>query len=85
VLTLPVYDGCLGNDWELSQSGIRKLMKAGYLVIGVYIYPVGQSEHARSGWVKLQKLFPNWVSCDQKQFAQKLGNFLNSLAYQPGL
>ena len=81
----PVYHGCLGNDWELSQSGIRHLIKAGYLVIGVYIYPSSQTEHARSGEVKLQKLFPNLVSCSQKQFAQKLGGFLSSLAYHPGL
>ncbi len=80
----PVYHGALGNDWELSQAAIRRLMKAGYLVIGIFLYPAGGADHAHTGFQKLKKLFPNLIDCDQQQFARKLGNFLRSLGLKPG-
>jgi hypothetical protein len=80
----PVYKGPDGNDWTLSHAAIRRLMKEGFLVIGLFLHVKGHKEHMSAGIHKLSKLFPKLVISDNQQFAQKLGNFLRSLSTKAG-
>ena len=74
VLTLSVYSGALGDDWDLSLAHLAHLEARGILPIGIYL---GQD----SGDIeKLKRLFPRPIVTAPQQLPERLGDVFRALA-----
>jgi len=69
----PVYNGRLGNDYQLSLKRLRRLERQGISPIGLYL---GES----CNMAQLESLFPRLVITSGEKLPEKLGNMLRSLA-----
>ena len=69
----PVYNGRLGNDYQLSLARLRRLERQGITPIGLYL---GES----CNQAQLEALFPRLVITSGEKLPEKLGNMLRSLS-----
>jgi len=69
----PVYNGGLGNDYQMSLVRLRCLERQGITPIGLYL---GES----CNMDQLEALFPRLVITSGEQLPEKLGNMLRSLS-----
>jgi len=68
----PVYNGKLGNDYQLSITRLRRLERQGITPIGLYL---GEN----CNMAQLEALFPRLVITSGERLPEKLGNMLMSL------
>ena len=68
----PVYNGRLGNDYQLSLERLRTLERQGITPIGLYL---GESYNMD----QLEALFPRLVITSGEKLPEKLGNMIRSL------
>ena len=68
----PVYNGDLGNDYQMSIERLRRLERMGITPIGLYL---GESCNMN----QLEALFPRLVITIGERLPEKLGNMLRSL------
>ena len=68
----PVYNGRLGNDYQLSLERLRRLERQGIAPIGLYL---GE----RGNMAQLKALFSRLVITSGQELPEKLGNMLRSL------
>ena len=68
----PVYNGRLGNDYQLSLERLRRLERQGITPIGLYL---GEG----CNMDQLEALFPRLVITSGQKLPEKLGNMLQSL------
>lgn len=69
----PVYNGRLGNDYQLSLKRLRRLERQGITPIGLFL---GES----CNMAQLEALFPRLVITSGERLPEKLGNMLRSLS-----
>jgi hypothetical protein len=70
----PVYKGPDGDDWALSYAHLRRLDRAGFFVVGVYLGDEGEYLQ------RVQALFPRLAACEAGDLSEKLGSLLRGLA-----
>jgi len=68
----PVYNGKLGNDYQMSLERLRRMERQGITSIGLYL---GES----CNMSQLEALFPRLVITSGERLPEKLGNMLRSL------
>ena len=69
----PVYNGDLGNDYQMSLTGLRRLERQGITLIGLYL---GEG----CNMAQLEALFPRLVITSGERLPEKLGNMLRILS-----
>jgi len=75
----PVYNGRLGNDYQLSLKRLRRLKRQGTTPIGLYLGD-GCMVELDPNQAQLEALFPHLVITSGELLPEKLGNMLRSLS-----